>query len=122
MISEQHLQASLSFAHIELSLYPSGQDIVAVLTGGDMPHIGCAAVAVPRHSLSGNGEISCTSSVINLLGHKDESLCRYIAEALCIRFGVAVTCTGGIHVDGIQTEQIAEIQDAVSRLLERIIT
>ncbi len=121
MIRETHLQVELSFALIKLDVYSAGEDIVAVLTGGEKPHIGCAVVAVPRLSLGGNGERSCTSSVINMTGHKDELLCRKIAESLCVRYGVAVTCTGGVHVDKITPEQIDLIHDSVLGLIAQII-
>lgn len=100
---------------------PAGEDSITVLTGGETPHIGCAALAVPRLSLSGNGETSCTSSVINIIGHKDEILCRRIAEALSIHYGIAVTCTGGVHFEKITAEQITLIQDSVSGLIGQII-
>ena len=121
MIRELHLQEKLPFTMIKLDIYPAGEDIVAVLTGGETPHIGCAVLAVPRLSLSGNGENSSTSSVINMTGHKDEILCRRIAESLSVHYGVAVTCTGGIHLEKITAEQIAMIHDAVSGLIEQIV-
>ena len=117
MIQEQHLKEELSFTVIKLDLYPAGEDVVAVLTGGENPHVGCAVIAVPRLSLSGNGNISCTSSVINVIGHKDEVLCRRVAEELCNRFGVSVACTGGVHLDEINDAQIVQIQNAVERLI-----
>ena len=122
MIQERHLEAKLSFTVIRLDLYPAGEDIVAVLTGGEKPHVGCAVIAVPRLSLSGNGKVRSTSSVINLTGHKDESLCRQIAEALSIRFNATVACTGGVHMDNISAEQITAIQSAVQGLIGQITT
>ncbi|MBQ3664195.1 MAG: hypothetical protein II914_08715 [Clostridia bacterium] len=106
---------------MRLDLFPAGEDIVAVLTGGEKPHVGCAVASVPRPSLSGNGQNSCTSSVINLTGHKDEFLCRRIAESLCVHYCVTVICTGGVHLDSITEEQITMIKDSVSDLIEQII-
>ena len=116
MIEERHLQAELSFSTLSLDLYPVGEDIAAVLYGGDKPHIGCTVLAVPRPSLTGEG-MSCTSSVLNVTGHKDEILCRLVAETLCKRHGVTVSCCGGFHQDGITKEEIAEVQNALSALL-----
>ncbi|MBQ6397572.1 MAG: hypothetical protein IJI06_05425 [Oscillospiraceae bacterium] len=48
------------------------------------PHIGCAVLAIPRPSLKSDGSMSCTSSVLNLSGHKDETLCRLLAERACV--------------------------------------
>lgn len=68
---------------IEAGAAKIGEDILLYIQGGDKPHIGCTVMAVPRPSLSGNGERSVTSSVMNLTGHKDESICRMLAEDVC---------------------------------------
>ena len=65
---------------IEIQETRIGDDIVLILAGGDKPHIGCVVQAVPRPSLTNDGSISVTSSVLNLTGHKDEFLCRKLAE------------------------------------------
>ena len=70
-------------------------------------------MAVPRPSLTGDGSVSCTSSVLNLTGHKDEQLCRYAAETLSKRYGVTVTCSGGFHKDHITREEISEVANAL---------
>ena len=119
MIEEIHRTAALSFAEMKLDIYPVGDDILAVLSGGDRPHIGCAVLAVPRKSLKGDGTPAATSSVINITGHKDELICRIIAEALCTEYNATVTCTGGFHVDGITEEQIREVREAAERLVSQ---
>lgn len=113
MITEQHIKKELSFSALHLDLYPVGEDIAAILYGGDKPHVGCAVLTVPRPSLTGDGSVSCTSSVLNVSGHKDEQICRYAAETLSRRYGVTVTCAGGFHIDGITPEQIGEIQEVL---------
>ena len=100
-----------------LDLSPVGEDIAAVLYGGERPHIGCTVLAVPRPSLTGDGKASCTSSVINITGHKDEQICRYVAEKLCKSYGVKVTCTGGFHVDNITEAQLKEITEAIESIV-----
>lgn len=116
MIAEQHLKKKLSFSTLHLDLYPVGEDIAAVLYGGDQPHVGCAVLSVPRESLNGDGSASCTSSVLNVTGHKDEQLCRYVAETLCKCHGVTVVCTGGFHKDNITPEEIREVKSVISSL------
>lgn len=83
---------------IEICEKAIGEDLVLTLSGGEKPHIGCVVQAVPRPSLSGDGTISVTSSVINLTGHKDEFLCRRLAENRCRETGKVVVCTGGVHM------------------------
>ena len=116
MIDAKHLEVKLSFSTLCLDLSPVGEDIAAVLYGGERPHIGCTVLAVPRPSLTGDGNLSCTSSVINITGHKDEQICRYTAEKLCKSYGVTVTCTGGFHVDNITEAQLKEITEAIESI------
>lgn len=107
-----------SGGEIQLELRYAGEDIVAVLSGGDRPHIGCAVVALPRSSLTGDGTLSCTSSVVNLIGHKDEYICRQVAEYICKKQNVTVVCTGGVHLDEAGEEQISEVVQAIRRFCE----
>ena len=94
---------------IEVCEKEIGEDLVITLSGGEKPHIGCVVQAVPRLSLSGDGSVSVTSSVMNLTGHKDEFLCRRLAEKRCRETGKVVVCTGGVHMDYITKEQIEEL-------------
>ena len=90
------------------------------LAGGEKPHIGCVVQAVPRESLTGDGSWSATSSVWNRTGHKDEVLCRMLAEKICCACRTVTVCTGGVHIDEITGEQIREIVDAVEKMGEEI--
>lgn len=78
---------STSDFQIEAGGTKIGEDILLYVKGGEKPHIGCTVIAVPRPSLSGNGQTSATSSVLNLTGHKDESLCRTLAEMVAVLLG-----------------------------------
>lgn len=97
-----------------------GRDLFICLEGGDTPHIGCVVQAVPRPSLTGDGSRSATASVLNLTGHKDEFLCRRLAEKACKEMGVTVVCTGGFHQEDITKEQIQEVVEAAEEMGERI--
>ncbi|MBR0400167.1 MAG: hypothetical protein IJH95_05075 [Mogibacterium sp.] len=103
----------MSTGSICLDIYPVGNDVLAVIQGGDKPHIGCAVLSVPRKSLSGDGTVSCTSSVINITGHKDEQICRFISESIAAELKVNVVCSGGFHIDNISEEGIREVIGAV---------
>lgn len=98
-----------------------GDDILITVEGGERPHIGCVVQALPRPSLTGSGETSATSSIMNLLGHKDEFLCRRIAERICAATGRTVVCTGGFHMDNIREEQIHEVLACVDTLTEELL-
>lgn len=98
---------------IEIQETRIGDDIVLILAGGDKPHIGCVVQAVPRPSLTNDGSISVTSSVLNLTGHKDEFLCRKLAEKRCRETRRIVVCTGGVHIENITKEQIHKLLEEI---------
>lgn len=97
-----------------------GKDITLAVYGGDTPHVGSVVLSIPRPSLTGHG-ISVTSSVLNVVGHKDETVARWFAESVAVKKECTVTCSCGIHVDNITTEQLAALKESCSRLLEKII-
>ena len=103
----------LSFSELTIQNKRVGEDYQILLQGGEQPHIGCTVLAVPRESLRGNGVPSSTASVLNLPGHKDEALCRLLAERLSARENAVVACSGGFHVDGITEGQIREVYEVV---------
>lgn len=108
----------LSFSQIEIQATRVGRDIQLLLQGGSSPHIGCMVLATPRPSLKGDGSRSATASAINVTGHKDEALCRYLAEKVAAAANVVVVCTGGFHIDGMTPKQIQEVQAAVKHMAQ----
>ena len=108
-------------SYIEISAGRIGKDILLCVEGGEKPHVGCVVQAVPRLSLRGDGSRSTTASVLNLTGHKDEYLCRKLAEKVSGSLGVVTVCTGGFHIDNITKEQIKEVMQAAEEITEQII-
>lgn len=106
----------LTFSQISMQLTKVGTDYHIAVWGGEKPHIGCTVLALPRPSLTGDGSRSATASVLNVTGHKDEQICRYLAEQTAKRTGATVVCTGGFHVDNATAEQIQEVMEAVEEL------
>ena len=66
----------------------------------------------------GNGTGSSTASVINVTGHKDEILCRWMAEQVAARENAVTVCCGGFHMDHITKEQIREVKEAVEEIIK----
>lgn len=111
---------ALSFAKLEIKVMQLGKDYNIQIEGGEVPHIGCTVLAVPRPSLKNDGTVSVTASVINVTGHKDEVICRYLAEEVSRRKAAVVVCTGGFHMDGLRETQISEIVAAVKEMAREI--
>lgn len=107
------IEKQLTFTNLCVEVHYLGADYHILVSGGERPHIGCTVLAIPRPSLDGSGKISSTASVLNVTGHKDEEVCRYLAEKVSAGKNAVVVCTGGIHMDGITKEQIAEIVEAM---------
>lgn len=110
------VEIKLSFTQLTIQFTRIGADYQVLLSGGEKPHIGCTVLAVPRLSLKQDGSISSTASVINVTGHKDEILCRYLAEKLCAEKQSVVVCSGGFHMDHMTEEQIREVEQAVRQI------
>ena len=83
-----------------------GDDLMISVWGGTKPHIGSISVSVPRPGLQGNTTMSATSSIINLIGHKDEVVARKFSEQLAAKFNKNAIATAGIHIDDITENQI----------------
>lgn len=110
----------LSFSQIEIQATRVGCDIQLLLRGGSSPRIGCIVLATPRPSLTGDGSRRATASVINVTGHKDEALCRYLAEKVAAAADAVTVCTGGFHIDAMTPEQIQEVQAAVKHMAQEV--
>lgn len=99
---------------------PMGKDYTITICGGSLPHIGSAVMAQARPSLTGNG-ISATSSVLNCVGHKDETIARMFAEKIAICGNCTAVCICGIHLDNITEKQLDRIRESCDSLLKRIL-
>ncbi|MGB8450851.1 MAG: hypothetical protein WCD89_00825 [Anaerocolumna sp.] len=98
-----------------------GNDIGIVITGGDQPHVGCVALSICRENLQDENHYSYTTSVLNLLGHKDEIVVRYVAEKVAEGLGKNVVIIGGIHVNDIKTYELDFILNSLDDIVEGII-
>jgi len=98
-----------------------GQDFLVAVWGGTHPHIGAVALAVPRPSLRDRKKTSATSSVLTLMGHKEDVTAKTVSEALAAAFKKNVVVTVGIHWDNLKAEEIGAINELTKRLVGKII-
>lgn len=117
---EFQIEEELSFTKIHVRVTRIGNDYNLMIRGGESPHIGCTVLSVPRLSLTGDGTMSCTSSVINVTGHKDEVICRRLAEKVASWKRAVAVCSGGVHMEHITPEQIQEIEHSIERFADKI--
>lgn len=110
----------LSFSSLNITLLRAGEGMQVIVLGGDRPHIGCTVLAVPRPSLSGDGSVSATSSVLNVSGHKDEEIVRPITEKVCAVYNLVTAGSGGFHCDNMKKAQILEVKSAVADYVKHL--
>lgn len=87
-----------------------GADLAVTLSGGDRPHVGAVAVSQPRP------DRGATTSVLALLGHREDELARELAARLAAATRGVVTVACGVHLDAIRPEEIEAVR-ALARAL-----
>ncbi len=117
---EKQMEANLGFAVLSVELKAVGEDLLILFRGGDLPHIGCVVLAQPRCSLKKNGARSATSSVLNVMGHKDEQIARVLAEKAAAKYGKVTVCAGGFHKDGMTGPELETVMRAAKELAGRL--
>ena len=80
------------------------------LGGGEESHIGTVVISIPRPSLTGDGSISCTTSLFNLISHKDDILAVPLAEELAKQLNQVVVVSAGVHIERATSEEITRIK------------
>jgi len=98
-----------------------GNSLLVAIWGGEKPHIGAVSVAQPRPSLKDPGITSATSSVICLLGHKEDDLAKAGSEILASALNTEVVVTVGIHWDNLDGEGIKKVIRNAEVLLDLIL-
>ena len=97
-----------------------GRDVAIMISGGETPHIGAVAVAIPRKSLKGDGSDSASVSVICIPGHKEDELVQTTAKRLSTMWGCHVTVTAGLHIDRATQSDIETLNKNVESLISEL--
>ncbi len=100
---------------------PMGDGWNVSLTGGEKPHIGAVALAIPRPSLKTAGKISATVSVLAVTGHKEDEFAKKAAHFLSSALNLPVVVVAGIHIDNIKKEEIKGFEKLLTDLLDDLI-
>ena len=106
---------------LNLTAVRMGADLAVTIAGGILPHAGCCVLAVPRASLSDPQQMSSTSSILNVCGHKDDIIARQVAEKLSSLLDCTVVVTCGIHFDHITKEQMDAVLQAPDLIVNKIV-
>ena len=98
-----------------------GDDVVVLVWGGSKPHVGSVALSVPRASLGDPEKTSATSSVLNLVGHKDDMVSKLFSDNIASALNINVVTTAGIHVDQPSENDLDELLKNAEKLCSLLI-
>ncbi len=84
--------------------------LVYILGGGEKSHIGGVVYKEPGKE----------AQTIKVQGHYDLEVLLPIAKAVCQKYGLPVTVTGGIHIDNATKDEIDKIIENCKELLKCI--
>ena len=93
---------------------------VIVVVGGGRDHIGAIGLAVPRPSLQDASCISATSSILTMLGHKDDEPAKYVSEKLAAATERNIVVIAGVHYDGLAFKDLKILRELWISLTDKI--
>ena len=101
---------------IRMEAVGMGADYCLVITGGDRPHLGAVALSTARPSLADPGKISASTSVLTLVGHKEDEVARKIAHQFASHLNCQVVVACGVHLDNISRDELAMMERMLAEL------
>jgi hypothetical protein len=112
------LTAARGRVALRMTCVAMGEDLCVSLEGGEGPHVGAVALAVPRVPGAMKPGPPSTS-VLARLGHREDGLARDVASLLATRLGVAVSVACGIHLDAPTGNELETAVDLALELAAR---
>lgn len=91
------------------------------LVGGEVPHIGAVAVSIPRPSRADARQRSASTSVITVVGHKEDELARPLAAELARALDRTTVVVAGIHIRRARPADLTKVFENAGRAVEVII-
>jgi gallate decarboxylase subunit D len=106
---------------LQALIVPVGDDLLVSMWGGTHPHIGAVALSLPRPSLKDKKKTSATSSVLTVLGHKEDQTVKSVSETLTAALKKNTVVSAGIHWDHLKPVEINLIVRLTEKLTQKII-
>ena len=101
-------------------IFLDNNDVIVVVTGGE-DHIGAIGLAVPRPSLLDQKRTSATSSILTMIGHKEDDLVKYVSEKVAAATKRNVVVIAGIHYDDLPLADLEILRELWVSLTNKII-
>ena len=99
---------------VDLNSFEMGDDLVLMLTGGNKPHVGAVALAIPYKQTS-------SASLLSVYGHKDGEIAKPLAEKVSKEIKKTVIVIVGIHLDNATNEDIQKFIDNSNNKVEKFL-
>lgn len=106
---------------IEIHAIPMGKDFCVVINGGEVPHLGAVAISQSRASLADPNQLSASTSVFALVGHKEDEVARKVAHTLTKKLGKNIVVCCGIHLPKITAEEIEVTNNLVESMTQELV-
>lgn len=87
---------------VNLRHFKMGDDLVLMLQGGEKPHIGAVALALPYKN-------TASASLIAVPNHKDGDLAKPLSEKVAKELKIKVILIVGIHIDDASHKDLEKV-------------
>ncbi|NDV25387.1 hypothetical protein [Desulfovibrio sp. JC010] len=114
-----HIEKTTPRFTLILTIQRMGKDLNVCLYGGDSPHIGAVALAVPHAGLRDPEKADASVSLLTVTGHKEDELARKISYTLATASNCTVSAVCGIHLENAEKQEIAEVLAVADQMLEQ---
>jgi len=83
--------------------------------------LGAVALSIVRPSIANPNINSASTSILTVIGHKEDVIVRKVGHSLASKVGKNVVVSCGIHVENITREEIIIINNMVDEMIQEII-
>ena len=101
-------------------IFLDNNDVIVVVSGGE-DHIGAIGLAVPRPSLLDQNCLSATSSILTMIGHKEDELVKHVGEKVAAATKRNVVVIAGVHYEGLSMADLEILRELWTSLTDKII-
>lgn len=109
---------------INLDAIITERGLIVSILGGENPHVGAVALGISRPSLMDPSKYSATTSVLTVVGHKDDEVAKPAAEKITRELKQNVVVISGMHIEGANYDDVKKLShnsiEAVEIFLEKI--
>ena len=100
---------------------PLNGSMIFCVMGLQHPHVGAVALGMPRPSLKNPNKLSATSSVLTVIGHKEDELVKAFSLRTARKLGLTTLVVAGLHIDKASRQDIKSLEKNAHIALEKLL-